>query len=130
MAGKEEPFTSLRDRMAAFTMSSYLGWSGAALGGIFACWFVVDGALWTSLLFVFSEGPSLEVSEGVCAEDDIDGIRHVSFGYHVAPPSSGVLLAEGGGGDTGVTRGRSRARVCVKKCRRRCQVVVKTNFSA
>jgi hypothetical protein len=28
----------------------------------------------------------------------------------VAPPSSGVLLTEGGG-DTGVTRGRSRARV-------------------
>ena len=26
--------------MAAFTMSSYLGWAGAALGGIFACWFV------------------------------------------------------------------------------------------
>ena len=49
------------------------------------------------LLFVFSEGPSLDVSEGVCAEDDIDEIRHVSFCDHVAPPSSGVLLAEGGG---------------------------------
>jgi hypothetical protein len=48
-------------------------------------------------LFVFSEGPSLDVSEGVCAEDDIDEIRHVSFCYHVAPPSSGVLLAEGWG---------------------------------
>ena len=40
MAGTEEPFLSLRARMAAFTMSSYLGWAGAALGGIFACWFV------------------------------------------------------------------------------------------
>jgi hypothetical protein len=46
----------------------------------------------------------------------------------VAPPSSGVLLTEGGG-DTGVTRGRSRARVC-EQCRRRYVVVVKTNFSA
>jgi hypothetical protein len=83
--------------MAAFTISSYLGWSGAALGGIFACWFFVDGAPWTSAAVFFSEGPSLDVSEGVCAEDDIDEIRHVSFCDHVAPPSSGVLLAEGGG---------------------------------
>jgi len=76
------------------------------------------------LLFVFSEGPSLDVSEGVCAEDGIDEIRHVSLCYHVAPPSSGVLLTEGGG-DTGVTRGRSRARV-----KSVVVVVVKANFSA
>ena len=69
------------------------------------------------LLFVFSEGPSLDVSEGVCAEYDIDEIRHVSFCYHVAPPSSGVLLAEGGGRYW--RNPGTLARAC-QKCRRRC----------
>ena len=77
------------------------------------------------LLFVFSEGPSLDVSEGVCAEDDIDEIRHVSFCYHVAPPSSGVLLAEGGGRYWRNPGTLARACLCEKVV-----VVVKTNFSA
>ena len=35
----------------------------------------------------------------------------------------GRLPCRGGGVDTGVTRGRSRARVCVKKCRRRSKLL-------
>jgi hypothetical protein len=46
----------------------------------------------------------------------------------VAPPSSGVLLTEGGGRYW--RNPGTLARACREQCRRRYVVVVKTNFSA
>ena len=47
------------------------------------------------LLLVFSEGPSLDVSECVCAEENIDEIQYVGLCRRAAPASTGVLPGRG-----------------------------------